>query len=102
MTSIAPWEPADTVIVGVDTHKHVHVAVAIGVDGQLLGEFRIPVDSTGYRELDHWAQTLGRLVAFGIEDTGSYGVGLASYLRRQGRRVVEVNRVIAARAGRTA
>ena len=92
MTSIAPREPADTVIVGVDTHKHVHVAVAIGVDGQLLGEFRIPVDSTGYRELDHWAQTLGRLVAFGIEDTGSYGVGLASYLRRQGRRVVEVNR----------
>jgi hypothetical protein len=29
---------------------------------------------------------------FGIEDTGSYGAGLASFLRRTGDQVVEVNR----------
>ncbi len=39
-----------------------------------------------------WAATLGRVAAFGIEGTGSYGAGLASFLRRGGHRVVEVNR----------
>jgi transposase len=34
---------------------------------------------------------LGSVEAFGIEGTGSYGVGLASFVRRQAIRVVEVN-----------
>jgi transposase len=38
-----------------------------------------------------WARRLGTVEAFGIEGTGSYGVGLASYVRRQTLRVVEVN-----------
>ena len=35
---------------------------------------------------------LGRVVSFGVEGTGSYGAGLASFLRRAGHRVVELNR----------
>ena len=35
---------------------------------------------------------LGRVSAFGVEGTGSYGAGLASFLRRSGHRIVEVNR----------
>ena len=38
-----------------------------------------------------WARTLGTIEAFGIEGTGSYGVGLASFVRRHAIRVVEVS-----------
>ena len=92
MKSISPSGPSVNVIVGVDTHKHVHVAVAIDDAGQRLGEHRIPVDTSGYHDLERWARSWGRVTSFGIEGTGSYGVGLASYLRRQGLKVVEVNR----------
>jgi len=92
MSSISPPEPLSKIIIGVDTHKHVHVAVVLNNDGQRLGDLRVPVDSLGYQELDSWAQSFGRIIAYGIEGTGSYGANLTSYLRRQGRKVVEVNR----------
>ena len=92
MKSISPTETSSNVIIGVDTHKHVHVAVAIDDAGQRLGEHRIPVDTVGYRDLERWARSWGRVSSFGIEGTGSYGVGLASFLRRTGHRVIEVNR----------
>ena len=92
MDSMAPPRVVSKVIVGVDTHKYVHVAVVIDEDGTRLGETRIPVDSVGYAELDRWALTFGRVLAYGVEGTGSYGAGLSSFLRRQGRMVVEVNR----------
>jgi transposase len=38
-----------------------------------------------------WARTFGPIGAFGIEGTGSYGVGLASFVRRQAIRVIEVS-----------
>jgi len=80
------------VIVGVDTHKHVHVAVVIDVWGVRLQDRSFPVDSGGYRQLIAWAGELGPIEAFGIEGTGSYGAGLTSAVRRAGHRVVEVNR----------
>jgi len=92
MTSVAHAEPLRRIVVGVDTHKHVHVAVAVDQLGARLGELVIPVDSGGYRQLDEWSATQGRVDTFGIEGTGSYGAGLTSYLRRQGHRIVEVNR----------
>ena len=90
--SIACNDPPVKVIVGVDTHKHEHVAVAINDLGARLATFRAPANGAGYDDLVAWACTLGDLEAFGIEGTGSYGVGLASFVRRQGFRVVEVNR----------
>ena len=45
----------------------------------------------GYAELVAWARTLGAVEAFGIEGTGSYGVGLARFGRRHAVGVVEVN-----------
>ena len=90
--SITPDGPPVKVIVGVDTHKHEHVAVAINDLGARLATFRAPANGAGYADLVAWACTLGDLEAFGIEGTGSYGVGLASFVRRQGFRVVEVNR----------
>ena len=79
------------IVVGVDTHKYVHVAVAIDGLGTRLASCSVSADRSGYAELVTWAQALGQIEAFGIEGTGSYGVGLASYVRRQALRVVEVS-----------
>lgn len=83
--------PTD-IIVGIDTHKHTHTAVAITRLGARLGELTIRVGSEGYRELDAWARSLGPVHAFGIEGTGSYGAGLARFLRQAGHAVHEVSR----------
>ena len=91
MTSISHAR-SERIIVGVDTHKYAHVAVALNQIGGRLAETTITVNTDGYRQLEQWAQTLGDRVTFGIEGTGSYGAGLASYLRRRGHRVVEVVR----------
>lgn len=89
--SIALDDSAAKVIVGVDTHKQIHVAVAISHLGARLGDIIVPADRDGYAGLVSWANKFGETTAFGIEGTGSYGVGLASFVRRQGVRVVEVN-----------
>jgi transposase len=92
MTSIASAAPPRRVTVGVDTHKHVHVAVALDHLGGRLDDITVSVDTGGYAQLHEWAQSLGKVESFGIEGTGSYGVGLTSFLRRNGQRIVEVNR----------
>ena len=91
-TSILIQPEVRTVIVGVDTHKHVHVAVAIDTRGIRLGDQSFVADSGGYRALITSADTHGRIKAFGIEGTGSYGAGMPRAVRRAGHRVVEVNR----------
>ena len=89
--SIAFVKPTIKVIVGVDTHKHVHVAVAIDLIDTRLATYSAPADRAGYADLIAWARTLGTVEAFGIEGTGSYGVGLARFVRRHAVRVVDVN-----------
>ncbi|KQS81673.1 transposase [Methylobacterium sp. Leaf361] len=83
----------DAVVIGVDTHKDVHVAVAINGLGARLATASFPVTSAGYRELAAWAAELGIVHAFGIEGTGSYGAGLTRALIAMGLRVIEVGRV---------
>ncbi len=90
MSSIA-LERTD-VIVGVDTHKDEHVAVVVDGLGGRLGEYYLSVTNSGYAELLAWAKTLGRVHAFGVEGTGSYGMGLARFLRRHAQTVIEVSR----------
>ena len=80
------------IIIGVDTHKEEHVAVAVDKLGVHIGQHKLPTTDTGYAGLEHWARRLGEIDAFGVEGTGSYGAGLARFLRSQGRRVIEVNR----------
>lgn len=80
------------IVVGVDTHKNVHVAVALDQVGALIGDTRMPVDRAGYAQLERWAGELGEQVDFGVEGSGSYGAGLVSFLRRRGHCVLEVNR----------
>src|SRR3712207_6447399 len=83
--------PTD-LIVGVDTHKHTHAAVAVTGLGARVAELTIRVGLAGYRELEAWARSSGAVRAFGIEGTGSYGAGLARFLREGGHAVHEVGR----------
>ena len=83
--------PPDGIIVGVDTHKHVHVAVAITQVGARVASCEVAANRDGYEALLHWARALGAVHAVAIEGTGSYGAGLASFLRRNALRVVEVS-----------
>ncbi len=80
------------VVVGVDTHKDEHVAVALDGLGGRLDELSIAANPDGYAKLLAWADRLGRVAMFGVEGTGSYGSGLARYLRCHRRSVIEVSR----------
>ena len=80
-----------TVAIGVDTHKDVHVAVALDALGGQLDSREIATTAAGYRSLLSWAQELG-VPAFAVEGTGSYGAGLVRFLERAGVSVYECER----------
>lgn len=80
------------VVIGVDTHKHIHVAAVIDSVGGILATLTIATDTAGFRQLLEWATRFGKIIAFGIEGTGSYGAGLTSFIRRHGHKVIEVSR----------
>jgi len=80
------------VVIGVDTHKYVHVAVALDDFGTKLESRSFPADSGGYVQLLDWAAGLGGKLTFAIEGTGSYGAGLTSAVRRRDIGVIEVMR----------
>ena len=80
-----------TVAIGVDTHKDVHVAVALDALGGQLDSREIPTTPAGYRRLLSWAQELG-VPAFAIEGTGSYGAGLVRFLKQADIAVYECER----------
>ena len=77
------------VVIGVDTHRDQHVAVAIDGRGVRLGERHVPTTIRGYEELDRWSSSLGEISAFGIEGTGSYGAGVARFMTGRGYTVIE-------------
>ncbi len=92
MTSMQDNPRRRRVVVGVDTHKHIHVAVALDALGGRVDARSFAADRSGYEQLIDWALSLGREVTFGVEGTGSYGAGLASAIRRRGIGVLEVLR----------
>lgn len=83
---------AETVIGGVDTHKHTHCAAVIDQRGRLLGHQQFPATDTGYQALLTWMRTHGPLEAIGVESTGSFGATLTRALTAAGEHVIEVNR----------
>jgi transposase len=80
------------VVIGVDTHKDIHVAVALAPNGGRLGECRIPTTRKGYDELIGWTEQFGYSPLFAMEGTGSFGAGLCRELLDAGFPVVEINR----------
>jgi transposase len=83
---------ANEVILGIDTHLEVHVAVALDGLGRRLGELNVPTTARGCHKLLHWAEGFGPVCCAGVEGTGSYGAGLARYLKAAGIPVMEVER----------
>ena len=80
------------VILGVDTHLDLHVAVALDHLGRRLGELGVPTTAKGYEELLRWAEGFGPVGCAGVEGTSSYGAGLTRHLRARGIEVLEVER----------
>ncbi len=87
-----PTTTAEMITVGVDTHKDIHVAVALDGLGRRLGTLSVPTSLAGYKELVAWANGFGPLERAGVEGTGSFGSGLARFLRAKGIEVFEVIR----------
>jgi len=82
----------DAVVVGVDTHADIHVAVVLSSLGARLGSRLVPTTPAGFGELVDWAGGFGPVRCFGVEGTGSYGAALARHLGAAGHAVVEVDR----------
>jgi transposase len=83
---------AQAITLGVDTHKDAHVAVALDGLGRRQGTLSIPTTPEGYKKLVDWASEFGPLEHAGIEGTGSFGAGLARFLKSRGIKVFEVIR----------
>ena len=80
-----------TVAIGVDTHRDLHVAVALDRLGRRLGSLEFEVSEEGFAELRRFACRLGR-PAFVVEGTGSYGASLARELLAKSLLVYECER----------
>ncbi|WP_455681092.1 IS110 family RNA-guided transposase [Streptomyces paradoxus] len=80
------------IVIGVDTHKDIHVVVVLSLLGTVLASRSFATTAAGCRSLLTWARTLGRVTRAGVEGTGSYGAGLARSLHAAGVEVIEVNR----------
>jgi transposase len=77
---------------GVDTHLDVHVAAALDDIGGLLGVESFEASMAGNDKPLGWLGSFGPVATVGVEGTGSYGAGLARFLRAAGVGVVEVDR----------
>ena len=80
------------VILGVDTHLEVHVAVLIDLVGRVVATASVPTTASGYDQLIEWACGFGCLTRAGIEGTGTYGAALTRRVQEHGVQVLEVNR----------
>lgn len=74
-----------------DTHRDVHVAVALSALGVVMGTASTPATAVGYRELWEWVSRLGTVHRAGVEGSGSYGAALSRYLLARRVEVFEVN-----------
>jgi transposase len=81
------------VVIGIDTHRDFHVAVALAPNGSRLDEHRIPTTRKGYEDLITWTKQYGYRPVFAMEGTSSFGAGLCRELLAAGYPVIEVNRL---------
>jgi transposase len=81
------------VVIGIDTHKHVHSAAVINsATGVTIEHLTVAADPGGYAELLAAADRHARLRAWSIEGTGSYGAGLVRFLSEREELVYELDR----------
>ena len=85
-------DPTNQLILGVDTHLDLHVAVLINMIGQVVCTEKFETNNKGYNKLLKWCNSFGKLFKSGVEGTGTYGAGLSRFLDHNGIPVFEVNR----------
>jgi transposase len=93
-------------VVGVDTHLDTHTAVICDSQGRQLACTRVPATAAGYGQLLAWAsaQAAGTPLAWAIESTRHYGLGLTRQLATAGQQAAEISstaHVGKRRAGKT-
>jgi len=83
----------DGLIIGVDTHLDTHTAAICDARGRVVAQLQIPATTAGYVQVLAWArQAAGtRAVAWAVEGTRHYGLGLARHLTAQGEQVAEID-----------
>lgn len=87
----------NTLVVGADIAKKIHVARSVDFRGIELGKDCVfHNDQEGLTKLALWMKELGRVhektdIVFGIEPTGHYWFPLAAFLKEQGIQIVIVN-----------
>jgi transposase len=79
-------------VVGVDTHLDTHTAALCDARGRVQAQLRVPATAAGYEQLLCWARAAaaGRALAWAIEGTRHYGLGLARHLARHGEQLEEI------------
>jgi transposase len=92
ISSVDGTDRAHEVVLGVDTHLDVNVAVALDQLGRRLGVLKVSTTTRGHERLLRWAEGFGLVGCARIEGTSSYGAGLARHLRAAGISVMEVER----------
>jgi hypothetical protein len=65
----------------VDTHLDLQVAAVLDHTGRLLGTQGFPASTRGSVALVTWAERFGPVERIGVEGTGTYGAGLARFVR---------------------
>jgi len=80
------------VFAGVDTHRDRHAVAVVDPLGKVIGTAMFDATATGYQQIQTWVTSFGRLLAVGVEGTGSYGMGLSRHLKGRGIEVREVIR----------
>jgi transposase len=80
-------------VVGVDTHLDTHTAALCDARGRVEARLQVPATAAGYEQLLGWARQAadGREIAWAVEGTRHYGLGLARHLAGQGEQVAEID-----------
>jgi hypothetical protein len=59
------------IVIGVDAHKRLHVAVAIEAAGQEIESWRGQNSTTGWAQMRSWSLALGKDRTWGVEGSGN-------------------------------
>ena len=80
-------------VVGVDTHMDTHTAAVCDARGRAVSQLQVPATTVGYADLLAWASAAagGGKVAWAVEGTRHYGLGLARHLAAEGQQVTEID-----------
>jgi len=80
------------VFAGIDTHADTHHLALVDAHGRPLGDLRVAATGADYQQVVAFLASWPRVVAVGVECTGSYGAGVPRTLISAGYTVLEVNR----------